>query len=42
MIADTLLARQGVEAIERESMAGILSKWPGISMPANKYSPEGG
>lgn len=31
----------GIEAAERESMAGILSKWPGISMPANKYPPEG-
>lgn len=26
-----------VEAAEIESMTGILKKWPGISMPANKY-----
>lgn len=30
-----------IEAVERESMADFLSKWPGISMPANKYPPDG-
>lgn len=27
-----------IEAAERQSMSEILAKWPGISMPANKYS----
>lgn len=30
-----------IEAAERASMAEVLSKWPGISMPANKYPQEG-
>ena len=32
----------GIEAAERESMAGILGNWKSISMPANKYPTDGG
>ena len=28
-----------IEAAETQSMAEFMSKWPGISMPANKYTP---